>query len=392
MIPLADRTRLLQPSPTLAITARAKELKAAGEDIISFAAGEPDFNTPEPICKRAEAAIEAGKTKYSPTPGIPELRQAIVEKLARENGLNMTPQQTLVSVGAKQALYSALSCIVNPGDEVILIAPFWPTYADQVSIVGGTPVVMQTTLENGFRPTMEDIQAKITSKTRAIMINSPSNPTGAALSRQDLKNIAALAIRHGFWVISDEIYERLSYGHQHVSIASLGSEIAEQTVTITGCSKTYSMTGWRIGFAAGPLEIIKKMSCMQDQLTSGATTFAQEGAVAALEMPDQDVEAMRLEFEGRRNMILGLLREIPGIKVHDPEGAFYVFPDITHYLGDEMVDDSALCEHLLMKAKIACVPGSSFFSPGHLRFSYAASRENIQAGMARLAEALCELK
>ncbi len=366
-------------------------MKAEGIDVISFAAGEPDFNTPEPICNAAIDAIRAGFTKYTPSAGINDLKDAIVAKLDRENGVKVAREQVVVSCGAKHSVYNTMMTLLDPGDEVILIAPYWMTYADQIRLAGGVPVVVKTKAENDFVPSMDDLKAAITDRTKIILFNSPCNPTGAVLPRETIKEIAALALRHGLWVVADEIYERLIYGAEHQSIAALGSEIAERTITIGGCSKTYSMTGWRIGFAAAPLAIAKAMSNFQDQVTSNPTSFAQKGAIAAFNMPANAVESMRAEFEARRDLVVGKLREIPGLNVRQPKGAFYVFPDVSAYLGGKIASDFDMAAYLLEEAQVATVPGSVFEGVGHLRLSYAASRENIEKGVARIADALKKL-
>jgi aspartate aminotransferase len=388
---LSSRAELLKPSPTLAISAKAKAMKAQGLDIVSLSAGEPDFDTPDAICEAAVKALEAGQTKYTPTSGMIELKQAIVHKLKRENGLGVTPEQIVVSCGAKQSLYNSLMCLIGQGDEVILIAPYWMTYAEQVTLAGGTPVVVKTRPEDGFIPSVDDIRSRITDRTRAIIVNSPSNPTGAVFSRDILKGIAMLALRHGLWVITDEIYERLIYGEAHHSIAALGSDIADQTITISGCSKTYAMTGWRIGYAAAPVSVAKAMSNLQDQVTSNPTSFAQVGAIAALQLDPAEVERMRAEFEVRRNLIIDELHRIPGVEVPVPQGAFYVFPKVEHYLGGRIDNDCDLAEYLLDSAQVAVIPGAVFDGAGHLRLSYAASREDIHRGVERIAEALTTL-
>jgi aspartate aminotransferase len=366
-------------------------MKAEGIDIVSFAAGEPDFNTPEPICEAAIEAIRGGFTKYTPTSGINDLKDAIVAKLARENNIQVARDQIVVSCGAKHSIYNTMVALLDPGDEVILIAPYWMTYADQIRLAGGVPVVVHTSAENDFAPDVDQLKSVISNRTKAILINSPCNPTGAVLPRQTLKEIAALALRHNFWVVADEIYERLIYGDTHQSIAALGSEIAEQTITVGGCSKSYAMTGWRIGFAAAPVPVAKAMSNFQDQVTSNPNSFAQKGAVAAFNLPSDAVEAMRVEFEGRRDLIVSLLRQVPNLKVREPKGAFYVFPDVSYYLEGEIESDMDLATYLLERAQVATVPGSVFEGKGHLRLSYAASRENIQRGVARIADALQKL-
>lgn len=389
---LSSRTALLKPSPTLGITAKANAMKAEGIDVIAFAVGEPDFPTPEPICRAAIDAINKGFTKYTPSAGTPELRKAVAAKFERENNLKYAPEQIVVSCGAKHSVYNTMQVLLDPGDEVILIAPYWMTYADQIRLAGGTPVVVHTTGESGFVPTLDQLKEAVTNKTKAIIVNSPSNPTGAVLPRQTLKDIAALALRHGFWIVADEIYEHLVFGGvQAPSIAGLGQDVFEQTITINGCSKSYAMTGWRLGYAAAPLPVAKAMSNLQDQVTSGPTTFVQKGAVAALEMPMDIVEAMRVEFDARRQLILKLLRDIPGLKVPEPHGAFYVFPDFSAYIGGQFATDDALATYLLTEGRVATVPGSVFEGAGHLRMSYATSREDIEKGVGRIAEALARL-
>lgn len=388
---LSSRTNLLKPSPTLSITAKANALKAQGRDVIAFGVGEPDFDTPEPIRQAAIDALNAGFTHYTASTGIPELKKAIVGKLERENGLTYAPEQIIVSCGAKQSVYNTMQVLVEAGDEVILIAPYWMTYADQIQLAGGTPKVVYTTGESDFVPTYEQLKQAVTSKTKAIILNSPSNPTGAVLPRETLKEIAALAIRHNFWIVADEIYERLLYGISHTSIGTLGKEVFERTITIGGCSKSYAMTGWRIGFAAAPLPVAKAMSNLQDQVTSNPTSFAQKGAVVAFNLPSESVEVMRAEFEERRNLIVKLLRDIPGLQVPEPKGAFYVFPNVSHYLGNKFASDADLATYLLETANVATVPGSVFEGAGHLRLSYAASREDIQRGVTRIGEALTAL-
>ncbi len=386
------RAGQLPPSPTLGIAAKAQAMRAAGVDVISLAAGEPDFPTPEAVCQAGIAAIQSGFTKYTPTPGIPELRAAISEKLKRENQVNVLPEQVIVSSGAKQSVFNALNVLLNEGDEVILIAPYWMTYAEQVRLAGAIPAVVRTLAADGFVPQMDQLREAITGRTRAIILNSPCNPTGAVFSRQTIKEIAVLAIRHDLWVISDEIYEKLIYGETHVSIASLGTEIADRTVTVNGCSKTFAMTGWRIGYAAAPLPVAKAMSNFQDQVTSNANSIAQKAAVAALALEPGVVESMRAEYETRRDLVLRQLRAIPNVTAPTPGGAFYVMPDLSAYLGGRISDDCAMAEYLLEEARVATVPGSVFEGLGHVRLSYAASRENLQNGIQRIAEALEKLR
>ncbi|MBI1332599.1 MAG: aminotransferase class I/II-fold pyridoxal phosphate-dependent enzyme [Armatimonadetes bacterium] len=382
---LSQRTNILKPSPTLAITAKANALRAEGVDVISFGAGEPDFNTPKPICDAAKEALDSGFTKYTPSAGIKELREAICGKLSRENGLDYAPEQIIVSCGAKHSIYNAMQVLVDPGDEVILIAPYWMTYADQVQLAGGVPKVVYTSAESGFVPSIDQIKEAVSDRTKAILLNSPSNPTGGLLSDDILRGIAELAQKHDFWVIADEIYERLIYGETFRSFGTYGTQ--DRTITVGGCSKSYAMTGWRIGFAASPLPVAKAMSNFQDQVTSNPTSFAQRGAVVAFNLPAESVEEMRAEFEIRRNLIVGLLSEIPGVKIQPPKGAFYAFPDISACLlpGET---DIQLAEYLLEKAHVAVVPGTVFEGAGHIRLSYATSRKNIEEGVRRIKDAL----
>lgn len=389
---LSARSRLLKPSPTLAMTARARKLKSEGIDVVSFAAGEPDFNTPEPICEAAIRAIRSGMTKYTPSPGIHELRAAIAEKLTAENNIPTSPDQVVVSCGAKHSLFNAMQAVVNPGDEVILIAPYWMTYADQVSLSGGRVVKIRAQASNNFIPTTDQIREAISPKTKAIVLNSPCNPTGAVLTTEVLEVIGALAIQHGFWIITDEIYEKLAYEVVPLSIASLGPHIAERTITIGGCSKSFSMTGWRIGYSACARDVAQAISNIQDQVTSNATSFAQAGAIEALRMPCSTVENMRDEFKARRDLMYSLMQEVPDLPLSMPQGAFYLLPDVSAYLRGSIQDDVALAEYLLDSARIATIPGTVFEGAGHIRFSYAASESDIRKGMTRFAKAMNTLR
>lgn len=374
------------------MTAKAREMKAQGIDVLSFAAGEPDFNTPEPIIESAKKALDDGYTKYAPSRGLPLLVEAIQRKTARENGFSCEKNQIVVSCGAKHSIYNALQVLLNPGDEVILFAPFWMTYADQVVLAGGVPVLVHTTAETGYCPDPEAVKAAITPRTRVMICNTPSNPTGGAWERSLVKEIAAIAIRNNLTIISDEIYERLTYDHTHAGFASLGKEVAARTVTILGVSKTYAMTGWRIGFSISSPEIASAMANFQDQVTSNATTFAQVGAATALDSDPSLVAGMLNAFTERRQLGLDLIRQIPGLSVTDPKGAFYFFINVSKCLGGQIPDDQTLANHLLESAHIATVPGSVFFGPGHLRLSYATNPESIKEGIARLQSALADLK
>jgi aspartate aminotransferase len=390
---LSKRASFAKQSPTLAITAKANAMKAEGLDIVSFGAGEPDFPTPEPICRAGIAAIESGFTKYTPTSGIPDLKKAIAKKLTEENFVETTPEQIVVSCGAKHSLYNAAQMLLDPGDEAIIIAPYWMTYFDQIQLAGATPVVVQAEAANGFIPTPEAIAEKISPRTKAIFINSPSNPTGAVFPGAILQEIARLAVQHDLWIISDEIYEKLIYGGaEHVSIASLGKEFAERTITIGGCSKSFAMTGWRIGYTASNPALAKTMASFQDAVTSNPTSFSQKGAVAALQMPPSEVEKMRLEFDARRSLMREEFFKIDGVGVPDPRGAFYFLIDVRKFLQGKYTTDHQLAQHLLEDALVATVPGSVFDAAGFLRLSYTASRENIIRGVARIGEALSELR
>lgn len=388
---LSARAAQIPPSPTLGITARANAMRAEGQDVVSLAAGEPDFPTPTLICDAAIEALRTGATRYTPTPGTMALRRAVVDKMERENRIKVAPEQVIVSSGAKQSLFNACTALLDPGDEVVLFAPYWMTYAEQIRLAGATPRVVRTAADQGFVPDPEQVREAIGPRTKAVIVNSPSNPTGAVFPRALLKEIAALALRHDLWVISDEIYERLVYGVEHTSIASLGTEIADRTITITGCSKSFAMTGWRIGFAAAPLPVAKAMSNFQDQVTSCANAFAQAGAVEALRLGDEVVGAMRDRYQSRRDLILGLLREA-GLPTATPSGAFYVMPDASAFLGGRLGDDAQLAEYLLEEAKVATIPGCVFEGEGHLRLSYATSEENIEKGVGRIASALDALR
>jgi aspartate aminotransferase len=384
---LSDRVSLLKPSPTLALTAKVAELRRNGEQIVSFAAGEPDFGTPASVCEAGIEAIRAGYTRYTAGAGIPQLREAIAAKLLTDNGVKVEPSEVVVSAGAKQALFNAITALCNPGDEVILIAPYWMTYRDQVLLAGGKPVAVQTSRAEGYIPSADALKAAITSRTKAIVVNSPSNPTGAVLPRATLKEIAALALRNEIFVISDEIYERLVYdGEKHVSIASLGSEIAGRTITINGMSKAYAMTGWRIGYSAAPRPVAKAMSAIQDQVTSNASSISQYAALVALALPKEALTAMTEEFQCRRDLILQELAKIPGVTCPKPGGAFYAFPDVSAYLDGG--DDVALSQKLLEGQKVATVPGSVFEGAGHLRLTYALDRAQISEGVRRISEGL----
>jgi aspartate aminotransferase len=389
---ISQRARNAAPSPTLAITAQAKRLQAQGIDVVGFGAGEPDFDTPEPIKEAAIDALRKGVTKYTASGGTDELRQAICDKLLRDNGLSYTLRQVLVSVGAKHTLFNIMQAVLDPGDEAIIPAPYWVSYPEQVKLAGGQPVFVEAPEAEGFRVTAAAIARAITPKTRMLILNSPSNPTGAAVRADELRRIADLAVERDLLVVSDEIYEKLTYdGLKHVSIASLGEAIYLRTLTVNGFSKAYSMTGWRLGYVAGDAEIVAAMGRIQDQSTSNPTSFAQSGAVAALTGPQEAVAQMAAAFEDRRNVIVDRLNAVPGMHCVKPDGAFYVFPNVSGLFSDRVPDSDALSEYLLAEARVAVVPGSGFGAPQHIRLSYATSMELIEKGVDRIEAAAKKL-
>lgn len=357
--------------------------------MISFGAGEPDFDTPEPIREAGMRAIRDGRTHYTPGPGLPELREAIARKLLRENGVHADVPNIVVSSGAKQAVFNALMALCDPGDEIILFAPYWMTYKDQILLAGGVPVVVHTKPDSGFLPDMDEVKAAVTQRTKAIIVNSPTNPTGGVFPRSILKEIAALALRHNLYVISDEIYEKHVYdGAEHVSIASLGRDIADRTVTVGGFSKSHAMTGWRLGYSVSNREIASSISKIQDQVTSNACSISQYAALAAFEESEADVDAMVRQFSERRTVLLSAIATIPGVRCHCPLGAFYLFPDVSQAIQGKLDSDIALAEYLLREHAVACVPGSVFEGPGHIRLTYALSNETMMEGVRRIANGL----
>lgn len=394
MMKLSARAQQMKPSATLAMDAKAKQMKAAGVDVISFATGEPDFDTPLAIREEAKAALDAGMTRYTPSAGIPELRAAIREKLMADNDLAYADDQIAVTCGAKQAIFNALQVLCDPGDEVIVPAPYWVSYPEQVLLAGAAPVIVTTPQKNGFKLTPEALEKAITPRTAAIILNYPSNPTGSTYTREELASLGRMLAEHEVAIISDEIYEKLLYGRTpHCSIASAHPPARELTVLINGVSKAYAMTGWRMGYAAGPKQVIGKLVALNGQQTSGIPGFVQRACIRALRGPQEEVEAMRREFQARRDLMLERMLAIPGVICHKPEGAFYLFPDMSAYRGKraggariESADD--LAQYLLENAHLATVSGEPFGAPGHIRFSYATSRPVIEEGMRRLAEAL----
>ena len=386
---ISQKVNQIEPSATLTISARAKAMKKNGLDVLSFSAGEPDFDTPQCIKDAAKLAIDQGFTKYTPTSGTLELKEAICHKLNKENGLSYHPDEVIVSCGAKHSLFNAILTLCDVGDEVLLPVPYWVTYVEQIRLAGGKPVFIHCEPKT-LRISWEDILNKVTDKTRLFILNNPSNPSGIVWDVEILKKIADLAVEKNIMIISDEIYENLVYdGAQIKSIASFSPEAQSQTIVINGVSKTFSMTGWRIGYAAGPKAAIQSMGRLQDHSTSNPTSISQKATLAALKCDQQIVQNMVKTFNQRRLLMMQLLNEIPDITFPAPQGAFYVFADFSSYLGryfeNQRIDTSLqLTEILLEKALIAAVPGSAFGMEGYLRFSYATSEESIEKGMTQL--------
>ncbi|WJQ15286.1 pyridoxal phosphate-dependent aminotransferase [Geobacillus stearothermophilus] len=383
---LAKRVASLTPSATLAITAKAKELKAAGYDVIGLGAGEPDFNTPRHILDAAVRAMNEGHTKYTPSGGLPALKAEIIKKFARDQGLEYEPAEVIVCVGAKHALYTLFQVLLDEGDEVIIPTPYWVSYPEQVKLAGGVPVYVEGLEQHDFKITPEQLKQAITPRTKAVIINSPSNPTGMIYTAEELKALGDVCLEHGLLIVSDEIYEKLIYGGaKHVSIAELAPELKAQTVIINGVSKSHSMTGWRIGYAAGPKEIIKAMTDLASHSTSNPTSIAQYAAIAAYSGPQEPVEEMRRAFEERLHIIYDKLVQIPGFTCVKPQGAFYLFPNArkaAEMAGCRTVDEFVAV--LLEEAKVALVPGSGFGAPDNVRLSYATSLEALETAVERI--------
>lgn len=377
----------LQPSATLAISAKAKLMKQAGDNICAMTAGEPDFDTPEPIKNACIHAIETGKVKYLASSGLPELKDEIVKKFAL-NGIKTTAQNIIISTGAKFALFQTITSLCGTGDEVIVFAPYWLSYPEMIKASGATVIEVKTTQENGFQPTRENLAEAITPRTKLIIVNSPNNPTGAVYSRETLLMIADIAIQNNIMVLSDEIYEKLIYDTQfsHISIASLNEEIAERTITVNGFSKAYAMTGWRLGYLSAPEWLTRRIAALQSHATSNATSFVQYAGVSALKgEADHDVREMITAFGKRRNLICRLLKEIPNLRFYEPSGAFYVLCDISQ----SGLNADEFATRILEKEKLAVIPCSSFGASQHIRLSYACSEENIREAMRRL-KIFCE--
>lgn len=394
MISLSERSQNVTPSSTLAITAKINAMIADGVDVVKFGAGEPDFDTPDYIKAAAISALEDGFTKYTPVPGTPELREAIVDKYQRDNGLSYSTTEVIVSCGAKHTLYNIMQAICDPGDEVIFAAPYWVSYPQQIKLAGAVPQVIETTAEKNFCMQATDVEAAINSNTKAILINSPSNPTGTTYDVENLKQIAEIAVKNQVYLISDEIYEALLYdGATHQSPAAFNEETKAITFVVNGVSKAYSMTGWRIGYTAGPEDVISAMSRIQSHSTSNPTSIAQKAAVAALNEPQDAVEEMRKAFEERRDVICERFDDIDGVSYVKPQGAFYIFPDFSdHYgrtLDGQKIDGSMdITDYLLGSAGVGVVPGDGFGADRNLRLSFATSLTEINRGLDRIKEAL----
>ena len=383
---LSNRIKQIEPSMTLAITAKAKALKQSGVDVISFGAGEPDFPTPAYIRKEAIEKIEEGHIGYTAASGIIELKTAICKKLLADQGLSYEPSQIVVSTGAKQALFNSFQVLLNPNDEVMIGVPYWVSYPELVKMADGVPVLVETKPENQYKLTVDELEAHRTPRTKAMILNSPNNPTGVVYSEEELKAIAEWAVEKGIWVISDEIYEKLVYGDaKHISIASLSDEIYKQTIVINGFSKAYAMTGWRIGYSAAPMEITKGMTSLQSHVSSNPNTISQYAGLAALENENGEVEAMRVVFEKRKDLMLEKINEIPDVTCIKPEGAFYIMIDCSTYL-DKFGFETAsqLAQAMLEEASVAVIPGDAFGMSTYIRLSYATSESLIEAGLDRI--------
>jgi aspartate aminotransferase len=398
MTTIAERTKLIKPSVTLAIAAKAGKLRSEGIDVVNFSAGEPDFDTPEHIKAAAVEALRKGMTKYTDVKGIEPLRAAIVHKYEREHGLSYRKEDVLVSCGAKHSVYNVLQAIVNPGDEILIPAPYWVSYSDMALLAGGVPKLIPTNETTGFRITAEQLEAALTAKTRVFVLNSPCNPTGASYDKDELLAIARVLEKHNCLIISDDIYEKIVYDNFRVhNLVALSPGVRDRTIIVNGVSKTYAMTGWRIGYAIGPADIISAAAKIQSQSTSNPTSIAQAAALEAISGPQIEVDRMVLEFKQRRDVIVDKLNALPGIRCLKPQGAFYVFPNVSNLLGrtangKKLASPCDLADYLLEEAKVAVVPGEDFGSKEHIRFSYATALEDIEKGCKRIAAAVGKLQ
>jgi len=388
----SDRVLRVQPSQTLVITAKATEMRKKGINVIGFGAGEPDFDTPDFVKEAAIKALQEGKTKYTPAAGIPELREGIAKRLKEKNGIDYSPSEVIVTPGAKMGLYEIFAVLLNPGDQVIIPSPYWVSYTEQVKLCDGEPITPQMSEENGFVLTADLVRESITDRTKALVLNTPSNPTGAVIPKKELEKIGELCLEKGIKIISDECYEEFCYEEEHTSIASLSKELKEITFTVNAFSKSYSMTGWRLGWVAAPEEYIKKIAVIQSQTISNPTSFAQYGGLAALEDKGKFPAMMKEEFRKRRDFVVEQFLSIEGITCPVPKGAFYVFPNVSAYIKGEIKNDVDFTAYLLEEAKVAVVPGSAFGKEGYIRLSYATSMENLKEGMERIKQALKKLQ
>ncbi len=399
MIKLSRRIQQVKPSATLSITARAAELRASGRDIISLSVGEPDFDTPKAAREAGIAAINEGRTRYTAVPGIPELRQAVAEKFRRDNGLPCSADQVLISSGGKQCIYNLLMAMIDAGDEVIIPAPYWVSYPDMVLLAEGQPVIVETTAATEFKLSPAQLSEAITPQTRLLLINSPSNPTGMAYSAEELRQLGEVVRQHPQLVVaSDDMYEKIVFdGTVFATFAQVNPDLAERTVTFNGVSKAQCMTGWRIGYCTGPVELIRAMSKVQGQSTSNPCSISQYAALAALQGPDDELQTMVATYATRRQWLIAALNRIPGMQCLQPDGAFYAFPAVHDWLGkrtsagEELVDDVAICRWLLEDAGVALVPGSAFGSAGHIRFSYAVAQHVLEDAVQRVRQAAASL-
>jgi aspartate aminotransferase len=395
---LARRIRAVAPSPTLAIDAKAKQMKSAGMDVVNFGAGEPDFDTPDYIKEAAIQAIRSGYTKYTPASGSIELKEAVCEKLRRENHLDYAPKEVIINCGAKHSIYNLFQVLINPGDEVLVPVPYWVTYPEAVRLAGGKPVFLKTSERSGFKLQASTLRRRITPKTKVLVLNSPNNPTVAVYSEAELRDLVEVAVSKKLLILSDEIYEYLVYdGVKHVSPAGVLPEAKPYVFVVNGVSKSFAMTGWRIGYTAGPAEVIAAMGTLQSHSTSNPTSIAMKAALAALTQPAQAFPAMHAAFTERRKFVVERLNAIPGVVCQQPEGAFYAFPNVHGclgkvYRGQQISTSHQLTEYLLDAAHIAAVPGSAFGAEDNLRLSYATSLESIKTGLERMAQALAEGK
>ena len=396
MTHISDRVQSLSPSQTLAMSQKSNELKAQGVDVINLSVGEPDFNTPHHIKEAAKKAIDENFTFYTPVPGYMSLRKAIAAKLKNENGLDYAPEQIVVSGGAKQSLCNVILSVINPGDEVVIPTPAWVSYVEMVKLAEGTNVLVPASIEQDFKVTPEQLEAAITPKTRMVLICSPSNPTGSVYTKDELKGLVDVLAKYpDVLVLADEIYEHINFTGEFTSLGSF-PEIADRVIIVNGVSKAYAMTGWRIGFIAAPLWVAKATNKLQSQYTSGASSIAQKAAEAAYVGPQDCIEEMRVAFQRRRDLVVSLARETPGLKVNEPQGAFYLFPEVSSYFGkkygDKVINNAAdLAMYLLEEGHVATVDGEAFCLPGYIRLSYATSDDNIREAMRRIKDALAKL-